>query len=122
MNAPKTSGTPATGARGKSAKPETAKGDVGASRPVEGRFAGHRSATLSLPFVTAQVRAPNVRVPSRHDLGTAARGMRRKLPSRSALLFYGGLSATAVVGVIEWPVAVAIGVGGALASRRHAAP
>jgi hypothetical protein len=44
------------------------------------------------------------------------------LPSRKSLLFFGGLAATAVAGVIEWPVAVAIGVGTALASRGEANP
>jgi hypothetical protein len=61
-------------------------------------------------------------VPSRKELGDAARGARSMLPSRSSMLFYGGLAATAVVGAIEWPVAAAIGVGSALASRGVANP
>jgi hypothetical protein len=39
------------------------------------------------------------------------------MPSRSSMLFFGGLAVTAAVGAIEWPVAAAIGVGSALASR-----
>ena len=39
------------------------------------------------------------------------------LPSGKSMLFFGGLAVTAAVGAIEWPVAAAIGVGSALASR-----
>lgn len=83
---------------------------------------GRRSATLNLPFVTAQFRAPELRAPGRQDLGNVARGARSMLPSGKALLFYGGLAATAVAGVIEWPIAAAIGVGTALANQGAANP
>jgi hypothetical protein len=96
--------------------------DVKPSSPAEGRFEGHRSATVNLPFVTAQFRVPDVHAPSRGDLGAAARGARSMLPSTKSMLFFGGLAATAVVGAIEWPVAAAIGVGTALASRGAADP
>jgi hypothetical protein len=96
--------------------------DVRPSQPAEGGGEGRRAATLNLPFVTAEFRAPDLHVPSRDELGAAARGARSMLPSRSAMLFYGGLAVTAVVGAIEWPVAAAIGVGSALASRGAANP
>jgi hypothetical protein len=91
-------------------------------QPAEGRFEGRRSATLDLPFVTAQFRAPELRAPTRKDLNAAARGARSMLPSGKSALFYGGLAVTAVAGVIEWPVAVAIGVGTALANQGAASP
>jgi hypothetical protein len=87
------------------------------SQPAEGGAGGPRTATLNLPFVTAQFRAPDLHVPGRQELGNAAREARSMLPSRSSMLFFGGLAATAIVGAIEWPVAAAIGVGAALASR-----
>lgn len=80
-----------------------------------------RTVTVNLPFVTAQVRTPQVRLPGRDHLDTAVRNVRSMLPSPPALLFYGGLAVTAALGVIEWPVAAAIGVGSALASRGAAA-
>lgn len=83
---------------------------------------GPRSVTLNLPLVTAQFRAPDLHVPGRDEIGAAARGAWSMLPSRSSMLFYGGLAVTAVVGAIEWPVAAAIGVGSALASRGAADP
>lgn len=96
--------------------------DVRPDRPAEGRFEGQRSATVNLPFVTAQFRVPDVHPPSREDIGAAARGARSMLPPTKSMLFFGGLAATAVVGVLEWPVAAAIGIGSALASRGAAEP
>ena len=96
--------------------------DVRPEQPKEGNGEGERSATVNLPFVTAQFRAPHLHLPGRADLDAAARGARSVLPSPKSLLFFGGLAATAVAGVIEWPVAAAIGVGTALASRGEANP
>jgi hypothetical protein len=96
--------------------------DVRPERPAEGGAEGDRSATVNLPFVTAQFRAPHLHLPGRADLDAAARGAQSLLPSPKSLLFFGGLAATAVAGIIEWPVAAAIGVGTALASRGEANP
>jgi hypothetical protein len=89
---------------------------VGGTR-TEARAETAHTATLNLPFVTAQFRAPDLHVPSRDEIGAVARGARSMLPSGKAMLFYGGLAVTAAVGAIEWPVAAAIGVGTAMASR-----
>jgi hypothetical protein len=103
--------------------PEPGPGDdVRTIQPTGGTAEGHRSATLNLPFVTAQFRAPEVHLPSRDELAGVARGARSWLPSKGPALFYGGLAVTAVIGAIEWPVAAAIGVGTALASRGAANP
>jgi hypothetical protein len=109
----RTSGPQAVRREGNGTKTEVAR-DVSTT---ETRAGGARTATLTLPFVTAQFRAPELHMPSRKELGDAARGARSMLPSRSSMLFFGGLAATAVIGAIEWPVAAAIGVGTALASR-----
>jgi hypothetical protein len=39
------------------------------------------------------------------------------LPPRDQLLYYGGLGAAALAGVIQWPVAIAVGAGLAIAQR-----
>lgn len=96
--------------------------EVRPERPAEGRFEGRRTATVNLPFVTAQFRMPDVRAPSREELEAAAQGAWSLLPSRKSMLFYGGLAVTAAAGVIQWPVATAIGIGTALASRGAADP
>jgi hypothetical protein len=41
------------------------------------------------------------------------------LPSTEQLAFIGGVGALAVAGVIEWPVAVAVGVGHTLVQNRQ---
>ena len=110
------------GTKGEMMSEQSTAEDVRPSQPAEGRAEGSRSATLNLPFVTAQFRAPDLHVPSRQDLGNVAQGARSMLPSGKSLLFYGGLAATAALGAIEWPVAAAIGVGTALASRGEANP
>ena len=74
-------------------------------------------ATVELPFVTAQFHAPEVRVPGREDVTSAANAVRAQLPSRDHALFYGALGLSAAFAVIDWPVALAIGVGTALVSR-----
>ncbi|WP_433290364.1 hypothetical protein ACQPZQ_43880 [Pseudonocardia sp. CA-142604] len=112
-------------------------GEVRPDRPAEGRFEGKRSATVNLPFMTAQfrvpdihmpeihmpeIRMPEVRPPTREDLDSAGRKALSVLPPPKTLLFFGGLAATAVVGAIEWPVAAAIGIGSALAGRGEVQP
>ncbi|GAA1215555.1 hypothetical protein [Pseudonocardia alaniniphila] len=111
--------------------------EVRPDRPAEGRFEGKRSATVNLPFMTAQfrvpdihmpeihmpeIRMPGVRPPTREDLDSAGRKALSVLPPPKTLLFFGGLAATAVVGAIEWPVAAAIGIGSALAARGEGKP
>lgn len=96
--------------------------EVHPDQPAKGRFEGRRSATVNLPFVTAEFRMPDMRVPSREELEAAAHGVQSLLPSRTSMLFFGGLAVTAAAGVIQWPVATAIGIGSALASRGAADP
>jgi hypothetical protein len=73
---------------------------------------GHaRTATVRLPFVTAQFHAPQV------DMGSMVRGVRSSLPTPRRALYYGGLAALAAFSVIDWPIAAAIGVGTEIARR-----
>ncbi|HEY6595399.1 MAG TPA: hypothetical protein VI011_15075 [Asanoa sp.] len=108
-----------------------------AARDTESRA---RTTTVELPFVTAQFRLPRIqtprtlrppirtswiraprwsapRVPSRLEVRAAARGASSFLPPPRRLAYYAGLGALAVLEVIEWPVAAAIGVGTAVAVR-----
>lgn len=77
--------------------------------------------TVELPFVTAQFHKPDLHLPGKEDVNSAVETVRSQLPSRDQALFYGGLAAGAAFSIIEWPVAVAIGVGNALVQRtaRH---
>lgn len=90
---------------------------------------GRRTATVSLPFVTAEFRAPDlhlphvptphVSMPGRDDVDAAVRTAKSYLPSPKQVTYYGGLAALAAFQVIEWPVAVAIGIGTAVAGQRE---
>jgi hypothetical protein len=42
-----------------------------------------------------------------------------RLPPREDLAFLGGVIVLTAIGVLEWPVAVLLGVGHELASNRH---
>jgi hypothetical protein len=122
-----------------------------------------RTATVTLPFVSRQVRVPRVRpshlptphlptphlptphlptprlsalptprlparrLPTPHlpalprmgrrEVSDAARGVASLLPPRRELVYYTGLGALAVGGVLEWPVAVAVAAGTAVARK-----
>jgi hypothetical protein len=114
------------------AQAETATKETPAAAPARAETATEtakqpRTATLDLPFVTAQFRAPDLHLPqvhvpsprlSREELGSAVQTARSYLPPPRELAYYGGLAALAAFEVIEWPVAVAIGIGAAVFGRR----
>lgn len=79
---------------------------------------GDHGATVDLPFVTAHFHVPEIHLPtSTQDFSSAADSVRAQLPSREHSLFYGGLALGTAFAFIEWPVALAIGVGHALLNR-----
>ncbi|MCC5578300.1 hypothetical protein IMZ11_21980 [Microtetraspora sp. AC03309] len=80
--------------------------------------------TLNLPMVSLQFHRPHLGLPhvemphvSRQEVGHAMDVARSFLPPPERVAYYGGLGALAILGVIEWPVAAAIGVGTVLAQR-----
>jgi hypothetical protein len=86
---------------------------------------GTRTATVNLPFVTAQFRAPalhmpHVHVPDRREIDGAVQTVRSHLPSPRETVYYGGLALLAAFELIEWPVAAAIAVGTAVTGRGEA--
>jgi hypothetical protein len=75
---------------------------------------------VNLPFVTAQFRRPEMhvpRLPVRQEVGAAANVAQSFLPPPERLVYYAGLGALAALEVVEWPVAVAIAAGTAIAGR-----
>ncbi|GGL17670.1 hypothetical protein [Planomonospora parontospora] len=81
----------------------------------ERRAAG--ALTLTLPMITLEFRPPQVGGREVGRVVGAARALLPALPSRERLAYYGGLGALAAFGLIEWPVAAAIGVGTVIARR-----
>lgn len=79
-------------------------GEAQETRTEQQASAG-RTAHLNLPGMSAEFHKPQL------------------LPPTDKLLYYGGLGAAAVLGVIDWPVAIAVGAGMAIAQRsRHEGP
>jgi hypothetical protein len=92
------SATTATGRGGRSATSETTRED-------------EHGAALPVPVVTPHVKV--MRVP-------VGRGAAAYLPPPDRLAFYGGLAAAAAIGILDWPVAAAVGLG-TMVARRAAA-
>ncbi|MCG5214037.1 hypothetical protein [Streptosporangium sp. KLBMP 9127] len=113
----------------------TSRGVPAAGGPAAGDGAGdgHRAGrefTLDLPLLSIQVRPPSVKPPhvplprlphvpgvSRRELGHAMDVARTFLPPPERIAYYGGLGALAAFGVLDWPVAAAIGAGTVIAQR-----
>ncbi|GLX09766.1 hypothetical protein [Microbispora sp. NBRC 16548] len=79
---------------------------------------------LNLPFLRLQLRAPEMHLPhvgmphiSGRDVGHAMDVARTFLPPPERIMYYGGLGALAALGILEWPVAAAIGAGTMIAQR-----
>jgi hypothetical protein len=69
---------------------------------------------MRVPVVRMPVAPPQALVaPTRR----AAQTVRSSLPPTDRLVYYGGLAALAAVGVVEWPVAAAVGAGVWIATR-----
>ncbi len=70
---------------------------------------------MTVPLMNVKVPVLRARVPggdmARQQTMWAAQTVRSYLPPVERLLYYGGLGTAAVVGALEWPVAVAAGAG-----------
>jgi hypothetical protein len=106
-------------------EPETARRKTTRKRPAaeESAEEEHRTATVPVPVITPHVTVHKVhvptprRLPSGHEVVDAGKAVTSVLPPPDRLAYYAGLGALAVFGVMEWPVAAAIGVGVAVAKR-----
>jgi hypothetical protein len=76
--------------------------------------------SVPVPIVIPRLKVYHLQVPGPSGIGQAGRSVTGRLPPPERLAFYGGLGAAAVFGVIDWPVAVAIGVGTAIARQARA--
>jgi hypothetical protein len=93
-----------TGAKSKAAQ--------GKTRTRQGGEAA-RGATIPVPV--PEVHTAHVPVPE--AMGQARQMLARQLPPPERLAFYGALAAGAIFGIIDWPVAAAIGLGAIIARR-----
>lgn len=112
-------GADESGLRADTASVQGGEGSPGERRSGEAQAAGDQrhTAHVDLPLMSAEFRAPQIPKPG--QLVQAAGAATSLLPPRDRLLYYGGLGTAAVLGVIEWPVAIAIGAGIAIVQRSH---
>lgn len=116
--ATKTQGGKSAAQRTRSAGTRSKASQSGKSaRQSSGRSERAQAANVQLPLVTAQFHRPDLHLPGRDDVASAAMSVREYLPPREQMVYYGGLGLLAAFSVIEWPVAAAIGVGTAVTLR-----
>lgn len=79
---------------------------------------------ITIPVVTPEFKIHKLRIPvprvpkvNKEEVSSAGRTAAGYLPPKDQFVYYAGLGALAAFGVIEWPVAAAIGVGTAIARR-----
>jgi hypothetical protein len=79
---------------------------------------------VHLPFVTAEFHRPHIPGPRKagREVQDAAGRVLHAVPRPGRTAYFGGLGLAAVVGVLEWPVAVAIGIGTAVARGARREP
>ncbi|AJE39208.1 hypothetical protein CP978_03965 [Streptomyces nodosus] len=96
------------------AKAPVAKTSTATTPKKDSPATGHRTITIAVPPL-AQAADLVVEVASL-PMNTA----RRLLPAKGGLPLYAGLGALAVLGALEWPVAMGVGIGYAV--LRHRGP
>ncbi|MGW4487455.1 hypothetical protein ACWEOE_26860 [Amycolatopsis sp. NPDC004368] len=75
-----------------------------------------RTVKISLPFAP-DFQLPRVQMPARNEISAALDTARSYLPPPRQMIYFGALGVLTAVELIEWPVAVAIGVGTTVAGR-----
>ncbi|WP_280491662.1 hypothetical protein [Nocardia asiatica] len=86
-----------------------------------------KRAGLPVPVPTLGMRMAHVPLPPgprtvAGGVASVTAAVRDRVPDRESLLYFGGLGAAAVTGVVSWPVAGAIGVGVWVAEHARRAP
>ena len=104
-------------------RPQTKGRASTTKRPTSKEGTGTAHRTVAVPLVTPHVTVHRVNVPtptlpvSGDEMMTAGKAVTSFLAPPGRLAYYAGLGALAAFGVVEWPVAAAIGVGVAVAKR-----
>jgi hypothetical protein len=99
---------------------EPAHGAAGASNPTAVGPERAGTAASGNPAAQAALRAAERVIKSDTLLIELPDGLGAvRLPAPKQLAFYGGIAALAVFGIIDWPVAVVLGVGHLLAEDHH---
>lgn len=107
---------------------QTEAAETGATRPEappKGRdeTAHHQNGHSGGKVVHLHTAHPRVSIPyvTPGDMFTGARGAASRLPSPRKLAYYGMLGGMAAIGVLEWPVALAVGAATEVITREQKA-
>jgi len=92
---------------------ERANGSGHRTRPAQRRNEPEQRAAYAQRAAARVVDRHTIHVRLPDNAGTI------RLPEPQRLAFYGGMAALAAFGIIEWPVAVVLGVGHLLAEDHH---
>jgi hypothetical protein len=116
MAAPRSATTKKRTASGKTPAKTTKTAERGRQARTRARGDG---SVVPIPVITPRVRVLRLHVPApgMTYVEDAGRLVASYLPPPGRLAFYGGLGAAAVFGLIDWPVAAAIGLGTVVARR-----
>lgn len=98
--------------------PEKARSvpDTETRSPTRSDTAAARRAAVRVPVPTLGMRMARVPLPPgprtvATGVSSATTAVRKSVPDRESLLYFGGLGAAAIGGLVSWPVAGAIGLG-----------
>jgi hypothetical protein len=72
---------------------------------------------VPIPVLTPHMKVMHLRTPRMAYMEDAGRMVAAYMPPPERIAFYGGLGVAAVVGLLDWPVAAAIGIGAVVARR-----
>ncbi|MGQ4615249.1 hypothetical protein [Nocardia sp. R7R-8] len=109
--------------------PETARSapDAKTESPTGSEAATTERGGMRVPIPTLGMRMARVPLPPgprtvATGVSSATTAVRNRVPDRESLLYFGGLGAAAVTGLVSWPVAGAIGVGVWVAEHARRSP
>jgi hypothetical protein len=111
-----TDGAKATKTRATS--PKTATRTAQRRQPSRAGKAEEHGVDVPVPVFSPHMKVVHLPTPPGMGyLGDAGRVVAGYLPPPERLAFYGGLGLAAVAGILDWPVAAAIGIGTMIARR-----
>ncbi|BDT92290.1 hypothetical protein [Nocardia sputorum] len=110
-----------------SPEPARAVPDTETEPPTKSDTPATARARLRVPVPTVGMRMARVPLPPgprtvATGVSSATTAVRNRVPDRESLLYFGGLGAAAVTGLVSWPVAGAIGVGVWVAEHARRGP
>jgi hypothetical protein len=97
------------------ARPRARAKSAESKRATQTRHGAESTQEATIPIPVPAIHTKRVSVPA--TMGQAKQSVTGQLRPSRGLLFYGGLAAVAAFGVIDWPVAAAIGIGTVIARR-----